>query len=148
MVRMRYGSNETGEAITGTYSPSAETETLVWSNSSPTATFNGKDVTLSEPIADGTTPVVKGIRIVYARTNSASSAQYSLDIRFGSDLTDYMYASNGARWALSFNTADYRAYRAFGVVSDYVLHFVATAHSNSTSTFNTHLIPLEIYIIE
>lgn len=143
-LSVRYGS----ESDSKKKSAATEQAILAWTNQNPTATFNGKDVTLSEAFASGTTPTAKGLKIVYARTNSASSAQYELEIRFGSDLTDYMYSSNGARYALSFNTSDYRAYRAFGIVDDDTLHFVACAHSNSTSTFNTHLIPIEIYVIK
>ena len=138
-----------GEAIVGTYVPSTETAILAWTNPSPTATFTGRDVTLSEAFANGTTPTAKGLKIIYKRTTSASAAQYELEIRFGSDLTNYIYGNSVALYALSFNVpGSYRAFRGFGIVNDNTLHFLANTRSNSTSTYNDQLIPLEIYVIK
>ena len=139
---------------TGTIHPPGNgktwTETLLWTNPSPTAQFNGQDVTLSEAVDN-----YEYIRIEYGyNKNSTTLRSVIIPVWQDANKTAYAYpsvgsSSTGYMGVLGAHSSeDKRLARWFWILSGgSKIHFYAT-YNHSGSTANTICLPQYIYGIK
>ncbi len=124
-----------------------ETETLIWKNDSPRATFDGKDITLSEPFTN-----YDQIRIVYrsfTNMNQLGEAELRTSL-LASGLYDVV--TNNPYLGLGGHGASKNYVRLFYRSSsdtDYTkVHFLPCYRVNQENTSNNYCVPLYIYGIK
>ena len=121
-------------------------EILLWTNSSTSATFAGKDITLSDSLQN-----YKYIKIYYSYNNNASTTNYFVIFPiFKSDGT-YMFPSGDEahRMAINLiNNAGNSFSRTIYVKDDTTLHFNNANRISASGNTNTYLIPWWVYGIK
>lgn len=138
-----------GEAITGSYVPSTETETLLWTNPNPTAsTFAGQDVTLSQSIDSFKELKVK---YLFSYNSSALIVRYFKFPVWDEDETEYAFPSGMSKYRAAFghtNSSGNTYARAIFINNATSIHFTSCNRFNASGTANGNDIPLEIYGIK
>lgn len=110
-------------------------ETVLWTNSAPTANFTAQDVTLSQSMAN-----FDYVKVQYAKTKSKTSdVQMSVIIPY-SDFLHTISSEDSGR--LTGALYYYSTYRRFNYVSNTSIHFTGAA-SGSTA-YNDYCIPTKI----
>jgi hypothetical protein len=144
---VKYGSTAKNRST-----PSAESATLLWSNSDRTASFSAQDVALSQAVDS-----FRYLRVIYAySTGSAEDSFREVMVPvWNSDRSAYMYgyvasSGTGYRAALCLkNSSNVTRARTFWILeSGEKVHFFACSNVGSSGTSNTGCIPVYIYGIK
>ena len=138
-LAVRYGTisdrNKSGGAKT--------TETLLWTNPSPTTARSSLDATLSQSLQN-----FQRIRVEYAYNNSAASAEYYVVFPVKDANGDYMFPTGSGKQRMSIglnNVNSVNITRQFYVTDDTTIHFNNAYRVNGSGSSNTALIPWNIY---
>lgn len=138
-LAVRYGTisdrNKSGGAKT--------TETLLWTNPSPTTARSSLDATLSQSLQN-----FQRIRVEYAYNNAAASAEYYVVFPVKDASGDYMFPTGSGKQRMSIglnNVNSVNITRQFYVTDDTTIHFNNAYRVNDSGSSNTALIPWNIY---
>lgn len=138
-LAVRYGTisdrNKSGGAKT--------TETLLWTNPSPTTARSSLDATLSQSLQN-----FQKIRVEYAYNTGSSDAPYYVVFPVKDANGDYMFPSGSGkqRMSLGLNNASSHAFtRHFYVSDDTTIHFNNAYRVNTSGNTSSNLIPWNIY---
>lgn len=138
-LAVRYGTisdrNKSGGAKT--------TETLLWTNPSPTTARSSLDATLSQSLQN-----FQKIRVEYAYNTGSSDAPYYVVFPVKDANGDYMFPTGSAKQRMSIglnNASSNNFVRQFYVADDTTIHFNNASRVNAAGTTNTNLIPWNIY---
>lgn len=144
---VKYGGSKQNRSTS-----SAESATLLWSNSDRTASFSAQDVTLSQAVDS-----FRYLRVIYAYTTSSAEDSFRevMVPVWNNDRSAYMYgyvasADTGYRAALCLkNSSNVTRARTFWILeSGEKVHFFACSNVGSSGTSNTGCIPVYIYGIK
>ena len=115
-----------------------QTETVLWTNSSPTTSFNAQTVTLSDDIDN-----YDEIKINYKQSSTNSlSASVSIPV---SDLKNMTIQASGIFFAIaSMNSSSIGYFRRVGYASDTQIEFTTAYRVNNSGTDATMAIPTSI----
>lgn len=131
---------------------SAESATLLWSNSDRTASFSAQDVTLSQAVDS-----FRYLRVIYAYSTSSAEDSFRevMVPVWNNDRSAYMYgyvssSDTGYRAALCLkNSSNVTRARTFWILEGgEKVHFFACSNVGSSGTSNTGCIPVYIYGIK
>ena len=155
-LAVRYGTQADKKKKTGagdTPPTPVYTETLLWTNPNRTATFNGKDVTLSESVDS-----FEYLKVVYAYSTSTTDVNTFRTLIipvWNLAHTGYMYqrvsdSSTGYPAALCLhNSENIRRARNFWILTNGTqIHFFACTNIGGSTSANTGCIPVYIYGIK
>ena len=147
-IRMRYGNQVTTderirlETVTGT----EPTETLLWTNDSPSTARSSLNATLSQSLQN-----FQKIRVEYSYNTSSESASFYVVFPVKNASGTYMFPSGNTaqRMSIGLNNASGNAFvRQFYVSDDTTIHFNNAYRVNASGNTNTNLIPWFIYGIK
>ena len=133
-----YFSSGIKKMVSSGYAYSAQPtlqETVLWTNSAPTANFTAQDVTLSQSLAN-----FDYVKVQYAKTKDKTSAvQMSVIISYSDFLHTISSEDSGRLAGVLYY---YSTYRGFRYVSNTSIHF-GGATSGGTA-YNNYCIPTKI----
>lgn len=138
-LAVRYGT----KADTGKGTGAKTTETLLWTNPSPTTARSSLDATLSQSLQN-----FQKIRVEYAYNTGSSDAPYYVVFPVKDANGDYMFPTGSAKQRMSIglnNASSNNFVRQFYVADDTTIHFNNASRVNAAGTTNTNLIPWNIY---
>ena len=143
-VRMRYGSSDEATKKTGAGESGGMTETVLWTNPNPTASFSAQTVTLSESLRNYTY-----FKVVYRSSTTGDIDFYVLFPVLGSG-GDFMYyvGNSQAKGCISYNISSGTARQRRLYINNTdgtEVGFTACQNVTSTTTTNGALIPVYIY---
>lgn len=139
-LAVRYGTHaETKKKTAG-----GMTETVLWTNSAPTASFSARTVTLSDSLKN-----YKYFKVVYRSSNTADIDFYVLFPVLGSDGEFMYYVGNSrAKGCISYNISSGTARQRRLYINNTdgtEVGFTACQNVTSTTTVNGALIPIAIH---
>lgn len=118
-----------------------ETETVLWTNDSPTSAFAAKTVTLSDSLEN-----YDKLRIYAIRTTGTSDHVVSFDVNIAEDLDYFVNGENKMAFSISMLGEKYN-YSRIGYITTFKtgIYFTTAYRMNATSGHNTgYCIPVKI----
>ena len=140
VLAVKYGTHSEAKKKTA----GGMTETVLWTNSDPTASFSAQTVTLSDSLKN-----YKYFKVVYRSSNTGDIDFYVLFPVLGSDGEFMYYVGNShAKGCISYNISNGTARQRRLYINNTdgtEVGFTACQNVTSTTTANGTLIPIAIH---